>query len=380
MWRQRAGAVAVIAMAVVVASVWAYRATAGDADQLGRDAAGGASQPQSSPPQSTPTPVVPAPKPYAPPPIPGFLLVADRGNNRILLLDGHKRVLWRYPRPGVRPSFPFYYDDDAFFGLDYHAIITNQEDQQTVEMLSFPGGRVLWHYGHVNQPGSALGYLHTPDDAYLLPNGVRTVADIANCRVLYLSASHRVIRQIGTTGVCAHDPPRLLGSPNGDTPLPNGGILVTEITGSWVDAISRTGKLVWSFKAPVPYPSDAQLLPNGHILLADYSSPGHVMILTKTGHVLWEYGPPSGPAALNHPSLALMLPNQMIAVNDDYRHRIVLISVAKHRIIWQYGHTDQPGTKHSYLNTPDGMDFLPLNAALTDPAIRHLIAHSLTHL
>jgi hypothetical protein len=369
----------VIAAAVVGSSVWAYVATAEDADQVGRKAAGGASQPQLPPPQSTPAPVSPAPKLTAPPPIPGYLLVADRGNNRILLLDGRKRVLWRYPKPGVKPSFPFSYDDDAFFGFGYHAIITNQEDQQTVEMLSFPGGRVLWHYGHVNQPGSALGYLHTPDDAYLLPSGVRTVADVANCRVLYLSASHRVLRQLGTTGVCGHHPPRLLGSPNGDTPLPNGGILITEINGSWVDAISRTGKLLWSFKAPVAYPSDAQLLPDGHILLADYSSPGHVLILTKTGHLLWQYGPPSGPASLNHPSLALMLPHHMIAVNDDYRHRIVLISVAKRKILWQYGHTDQPGTGPGYLNTPDGMDFLPLKTALTDPAIRRLVAHTLSH-
>ncbi len=74
-----------------------------------------------------------------------------------------------------------------------------------------------------------------------------------------------------------------------------------------------------------------------------------------------------------------MLPHHMIAVNDDYRHRIVLISVAKRKIIWQYGHTDQPGTGPGYLNTPDGMDFLPLKTALADPAIRRLVAHTLSH-
>src|SRR5947209_18816133 len=42
-----------------------------------------------------------APLPTPPRPIPGFLLIADRGNNRILLVDGRKRILWRYPRPGV---------------------------------------------------------------------------------------------------------------------------------------------------------------------------------------------------------------------------------------------------------------------------------------
>src|SRR5947208_3330990 len=88
----------------------------------------------------------------APGPIPGYLLVADRGNNRLLLVDGRKRVLWRYPGPGKPPSFPFTYDDDAFFAPDWRSIITNEEDQQTIELLSFPGGRVQWHYGHPGSP------------------------------------------------------------------------------------------------------------------------------------------------------------------------------------------------------------------------------------
>jgi hypothetical protein len=309
----------------------------------------------------------------APPPIPGFLLIADRANNRILLVNGKKRILWRYPAPGATPSFPFSYDDDAFFGDRFHAIITNQEDQQTIEVVGFPSGRVLWHYGHPNQAGSAPGYLNAPDDAYLLPNGLRTVADIKNCRILWITPDHRIVRQIGTSGVCGHDPPRILGSPNGDTPLPGGAVLVTEINGSWVDAISRTGRLLWSFQAPVAYPSDAQLLPNGRILLADYSSPGHLLILTKRGRVVWRYGPPAGPGALNHPSLALMLPGHLIAVNDDYRDRVVIISKARHAIIWQYGHTDQPGARSGYLNIPDGMDYLPLSVARRHPTIARLV-------
>src|SRR5436190_11756890 len=30
-------------------------------------------------------------------PFSGRLLIADRGNNRLLLVDSHKRILWRYP-------------------------------------------------------------------------------------------------------------------------------------------------------------------------------------------------------------------------------------------------------------------------------------------
>jgi hypothetical protein len=313
----------------------------------------------------------------APAPFPGFLLVADRGNNRVVLLDGRHRILWRYPHPGRAPAMPFRYDDDAFFGPGYHTIVSNQEDQETVEVLSFPGGRLLWRYGHVDRAGSAAGFMDNPDDAYLLPGGRVSVADTRNCRVLVLSRAHRIVRQYGRAGVCAHDPPRLLSSPNGDTPLPGGGMLISEIGGSWIDALSRSGRLRWAVHAPVAYPSDAQMLPNGRILLADYSRPGHVLVMTRHGQVTWSYGPPSGPGMLDHPSLALRLPNGLIAVNDDFRDRVVVIDPQRRRIVWQYGHTDRPGRRHGYLDTPDGMDFLPLGAVVQQPAVERLVRRSL---
>lgn len=309
-----------------------------------------------------------------PQPIPGYLLIADRGNNRVLLVDNKKRILWRYPAAGRKPGYPFYYGDDAFFGPDLREIISNQEDQHTIQIISFPGGKVLWHYGHPNVKGSAPGYLNTPDDAYLLPHGIVTVADAYNCRVLYINHAKRIIRQLGTPASCVHHPPQSLTAVNGGTPLPGGGILVSEITGSWVDAFNGQGRLMWSLQAPVSYPSDPQWLGRGHIMLADYARPGHVLILTRTGRVLWRYGPPSGPGMLDHPSLALPLGQGLIAVNDDYRHRVVILSIHRHRIIWQYGHTDIAGRKPGYLNTPDGLDLLPFRRALTVPAIRALLA------
>jgi hypothetical protein len=340
----------------------------------GTNGAGGSPGPP-TPSSSTGTPT-PTPSTLpAPSPIPGFLLIADRGNDRMLLVDSRKHVLWQYPKPGTAPSVPFNFDDDTFFTPGWGSIISNQEDQQTIQIISFPGQQVLWTYGHVNASGSGPGFLSTPDDAYVLDNGLRVVADVHNCRVLFIDAAHDIVKQYGTTGVCGHDPPRHLTAPNGDTPIRGGagGMLVTEINGSWVNRIGPGGKLVWSFQANVRYPSDAQMLENGRVLLADYSSPGHVLITNTKGHELFRYGPVGGPGALDHPSLALMLPNGLIAVNDDYRDRVVLIDPATRRIVWQYGHTDVPGRGPGFLNTPDGMDFLPFDVAMRIPAIRALV-------
>jgi Kelch motif protein len=310
-------------------------------------------------------------------PIPGELLIADRGNNRILLVDNRKRILWRYPRAGG-PAYPFKFDDDAFFGPGYRSIISNQEHQHTLQIIGFPGGQLLWRYGHPNTRGSAAGYLNTPDDAYQLPGGLVSVADAYNCRVLFIDRAHRIVRELGQAGVCAHVPPGQLGAVNGATPLPGGGTLVSEISGSWIDAFSHSGRLLWDFQAPVIYPSDPQWLGGGHILLADYARPGHVLILDTHGRVLWRYGPASGPGMLDHPSLAMRLRPGLLAVNDDYRDRVVLISIHRHRIVWQYGHTDRGGSGPGYLNAPDGMDLLPARQALAAPAGRALARRPMT--
>jgi outer membrane protein assembly factor BamB len=198
----------------------------------------------------------------------------------------------------------------------------------------------------------------------VLPDGTLTVADAYNCRILFIHA-HQIVRQLGRTGVCVHDPPRTFGAMNGDTPLKDGGVLISEIQGSWIDDVSRSGRLRWAVRAPVSYPSDPQMLSGGRILLADYANPGAAVIMNRHGRVLWRYRPTSGWGALNHPSLAMMLPNGDIAINDDYRDRVVVVDPRKNAIVWQYGHADYPGPASGYLSTPDGLDFVPLGPGNT---------------
>ena len=116
------------------------------------------------------------------------MLIADRGNNRLLVVNAQKQVLWRYPGPG-RPAPPggFYFPDDAFFTHGGTGIISNEEENERIVQLAFPSGKLTWSYGHPGVIGSSPGYLHEPDDAYLLKNGTVTVADAQNCRVLLIS-------------------------------------------------------------------------------------------------------------------------------------------------------------------------------------------------
>jgi outer membrane protein assembly factor BamB len=292
------------------------------------------------------------------------LLIADRGNNRLLLLDARMHVVWKYPSAAApRDPLHFYFPDDAFFADHGTAILSNQEQNDTIVKIGYPSGKIIWSYGHPRRPGSAPGYLHEPDDAYLLKNGQITVADAVNCRVLVINASGTVAHQIGTDGMCFHHPPASIGSPNGDTPLPDGNLLISEINGSWVSEFTRSGKLVWTVQLPISYPSDPQQLSPGRYLIADYASPGQILEFNRKGHILYRYRVTSGPGRLNHPSLAEMLPSGVFMVNDDYNNRMIAIDPATGALVWQYGVTGRHGTSPGRLHTPDGFDLLLPNGS-----------------
>lgn len=343
----------VVAALVVLALVGAI-VHRGNSPQAATDSVTGTS---TTPGAHRPPPVRPV---RVPGPLPGALLIADRGNDRMLLVDSHRRVLWRFPDARDRArGVRLFFDDDTFVEPGGKAIVSNEEDNQTIVSVDIATHRIRHLAGRPGIKGSGPNELNWPDDAYMLPDGTLTVADAYNCRILFMRG-HRIVRQIGRTGVCAHDPPRTLGAVNGDTPLKGGGVLVSEINGSWIDEFSRSGRLRYAFQAPVAYPSDPQPLPGGRILLADYTSPGAAVIVNHHGKVLWRYGPSSGWGALDHPSLATMLPNGDIAINDDYGDRIVIVDPKTNRIVWQYGRKGRPGTGANSLKTPDGMDFVPL--------------------
>ena len=303
--------------------------------------------------------------PAAGAPYQGRLLIADRGNDRLLVINSARTLQWQYPSATMPPPpGGFYFPDDAFFFHKGTGIISNQEENHTIVEIGFPSGKILWQFGHPGVPGSAPGYLNQPDDAYLLKSGVVTVADALNDRILFISPSGTVINQIGTNGVGAHNPPKSIGYPNGDTPLANGDVLVSEINGSWITEYTPSGQLVWTVHMPtVNYPSDPQQLGADLYLMTDYDPPaeGRVLTFTRTGQIVWSYDALAGDGMLKKPSLAERLPNGLIMVNDDYRNRVVVIDPKYDAIVWQYGLTDHAGTALGLVSIPDGFDLLLSN-------------------
>ena len=296
--------------------------------------------------------------------LPGDVLIADEGNDRLIVVNPAGQVVWRFPRPGdLAPGTTFLSPDDAFFTPDAKGILATEENDQVVSLLDVRHHRMLWRYGQPGVPGSKPNQLSNPDDAMMLPNGDVLIADIKNCSLLIVrGGTHVPAERIGTQNTnCLHDPPLRFGSPNGAFPLTNGNYLVTEINGDWADEITLQGKVLWSTHPPgVAYPSDTNEISPGRYLTVDYSSPGQIVEFDKRGRLLWRYGPTSGPGMLRTPSLCEPIPtNGDVLCNDDGNDRVIVIDPRTDKVVWQYGHDGVAGSGPGYLSGPDGVDLAP---------------------
>jgi hypothetical protein len=299
--------------------------------------------------------------------LPSALLIVDKFNNRLIVVDPQGRIRWQFPQPGdLTAGQTFLIPDDAFFTPDASYIIATQEDQAVITLIDVAAHRIIYRYGIPGRPGMTANHLSNPDDAMTLPNGYLITADIKNCRLLLIApGAHQPAHVIGrATTTCRHDPPYRWGSPNGVFPMTNGHYLVTEINGDWVDEIGLNGTIYWSVHPPgLSYPSDSNQIGPDRYLTVDYTQPGQVVIFDHTGRKLWSYRG-SGQDRLNHPSLALALPNGDIVLNDDFNHRVIVIDPHTNAIVWQYGSTGVAGSGPGLLNNPDGIDLVPPQSLL----------------
>jgi hypothetical protein len=299
--------------------------------------------------------------------LPGPLLIADRSNNRLLIVDPQGRVTWRFPRPGdLAPGQTFPVPDDAFFTPDGKRIVVTEEDAFVVSVIDVATHRIVYRYGKPNVSGSGPNRLWNPDDALVLPGGWLLTADIKNCRLLLIRMGrHSPSRSFGSPELGCNHAPGAFASPNGAFPMANGHFLVTEINGSWVDEIDLRGHVRRAWHAGgIVYPSDANEVRPGLYVTVGYTSPGRLVTFDRRGKVIWRYRPRPGDPQLDHPSLAEPLPNGDFLVTDDGNDRVIVVDPRTNRVVWQYGHTGRAGSRPGFLSQPDGLDLVPPHSLL----------------
>ena len=294
--------------------------------------------------------------------LPGPIVIADRNNSRILIVDAKGRIIWQFPVSGdLAQGQSFAEPEDAFFGPKGYHILATQKSQSVLTEISAQSGHITFSYGNPGASGSSAGSLDNPDDAMILPNGNMISTDTNNCRLLYLSPSSLAPLHIygATTTYCYHQPPLRFGSPNGMFPMDNGDWLVTEINGDWVDEMTPGGQIKFSTHPPgITHPSDSNEVAPGTFLTVADTKPGVIEEFNRSGKLTWRFAP-AGAQALDKPSIAMPLPNGDILATDDWNHRVIVVDPKTQKIVWQYGYTGVSGAKQGYLDKPDGVDLAP---------------------
>jgi DNA-binding beta-propeller fold protein YncE len=289
--------------------------------------------------------------------LPTNILIADRNNNRLVVVSPLGRVVWSSPEPS--PS-------DAYFSATGRSIVVTQHANAVVLLRGVDSGRIDYSYGHPNAPGSGDDRLRDPQTGHLTAAGQIVIADLGNCRILFIrKPSHIPVSHLGT-GPCVHAPPASFAGPDAAFPTSDGGLVVTERNPGWIDVLSKAGKVVSQTRlASFSQPYDANEYAPGKLIVTDRTHPGTVEELSAAtgsataGKVIWSYSPKSGSGELKGPTLAIVLANGDVLVADSLNDRVIVIDPKTNKIVWQYGHTAAPGSSVGYLHTPESVDLLP---------------------
>ena len=96
-------------------------------------------------------------------------------------------------------------------------------------------------------------------------------------------------------------------------------------------------------------PNSAQLLPNGHILIADENN-NRVIEVTRNHKIVWQYGSPSDTTTLNDAAFASRLPNGHTLITDSNNNRVVEVMQDK-ELVWSCVTNARPGSMANPLPT-----------------------------
>lgn len=150
-----------------------------------------------------------------------------------------------------------------------------------------------------------------------------------------------------------------LNSPNSAELLANGHILIADEANNRAIEITRDGQLVWQYGSgnpkatkPINAAAFASRLPNGNTLITD-SGHARIVEVTQDKKVVSEYftntAANSNPSPL--PTNAVRLANGNTSIADQLNHR-VLIVIPTGALVFQYGMTNVPGKGFNQLDGP----------------------------
>lgn len=230
-------------------------------------------------------------------------------DNRVMLVDRGGHIVWQYGQAGVAGSGADQLNTPVqaaalkgFMGhAGLHVIIADQGNQRIIVVDR--QHRLVWQYGTTGTAGNGPNQLNNPNSAEVLDNGNILIADESNNRAIEITAQGGLVKQF-TAG----------GSLNGvafASRLPNGNTLITDANNNRVVEVDPNDNIVWQYVTNTmpgsnanPLPTRAVRLANGNTLISDQFN-DRVIEVDPGGDIVFQQGvlnmPGNGANQLNGP-------------------------------------------------------------------------------
>jgi len=155
----------------------------------------------------------------------GHVLIADENNNRVIEITRSGKIVWQYGSGNPTVTSPVQFAAFASRLPNGNTLITDSGHSRIVEVTE--DKHVVFSYFTNTASGSSASPL--PTNAVQLKNGHISIADQFNHRAIIISASGRLLEQIGQTGVPGNGFDQLdgpytayvIGDYTGQTPPPD---------------------------------------------------------------------------------------------------------------------------------------------------------------
>jgi len=242
-------------------------------------------------------------------------------------------------------------------------------------MLVDSSGTIIWQYGKAGVTGSGPNELNTPVQNTFLPNADVLITDQGNQRVIEVNIfTNKIVWQYGRTGVAGCGANEL-NSPNSAELLANGHILIADEANNRVIEVNRNKGIVWSYGSCT---SDllsgaafASRLPNGHTLITD-SNNHRILAVTRAKKIAFDYDTTSLPGSCDVadtcplPSRAVRLANGNTLISNQFENQVIEIDPQK-KIVFTQGRKNVAGTGFDELNAPYDAKVIGDYTGLTPP-------------
>ena len=290
---------------------------------------------------------------------PGNILITDQFNNRVIEINPAGKIIWHFGNgpsdtsansivgtndaervgedtlmsgtgipPGAAPNCPN-------GCVDNRVLLVDEER------------KIVWQYGQFGVTGFGPNQLNTPVQNTFLPSGNVLITDQGNQRIIEVRpANNSIAWQYGQNGVVGSGPNQL-SNPNAAELLANGHILISDENNNRAIEVTHTtpSRIVATFtvKGTASGVAFASRLPNGHTLITD-SNNNRIVEVDRFDNKVWEYftntRPGSNPQPL--PTRAVRLANGNTLISDQFNDQVIEVTHSK-KIVASYGTINDPG-------------------------------------